>query len=206
MWYQTLDTLVSSFTGSDQIQESLSNVESEARRKLALLLQNDEPYESKFILKGSSKVSRLEAAILLHWYLPTWLGFELREAILDRIRNDLDEESKAWCLELLTSKYVCLFLLGPLTSQNDFHGNVKRTMLEVLSCIEYRAVPFREPRPKVRRRGYQDHGSLRLAHQWKDRHPWTDSDFREKLDRESKEWELIRNSLPTMKMIFRKSG
>lgn len=206
MWYQTLDSKVQEFVHSDQIQESLSNVESEARRKLALLLQNDETYSTKFILKGTSKVSRLEAAILLHWYLPSWLGFELREALLDRVRNDLDEESKAWCLELLSSKYVCLYYLGPQLSQNDFHGNVVRTMKEILLSLEYRAVLNREPRRQVRRRGYQDHGSLRLAHQWKERHPWTDFEYSKLLESEEKNWELIRHSLPMMKMIFRKTG
>lgn len=206
MWYQTLDTLVEEFAGSEQTLESLSTIESKARRKLALLLQNDETYESTFVLTGPTKRSYLEAAILLHWYLPAYWAFELEEEILRRIDTDCDDETKAWCLELLTSKYVCLFNLGPQLSQNDYHGNVVRTMRQILSRMELRLVPTRRPRHQARRRGYQDHGSLRLPHEWRERHPWTDTEFGSLLDQEVQEWELIRNSLPTMKMIFRKTG
>jgi hypothetical protein len=205
MWYQTLDNLVSEFVETSEVSNQVSSFEEQVRRKLALLLQNDEPYESRFRLRIRAKKTTIEAAILLHWYLPKYLEFEVHQELLGTIQR-LDSESKAWCLELMESKYVCLYYLAPLLSPNDFFGNVVRTMKELVAEMTFEAGPRTRPKPTVRRRGYQDHGSLRPSHEWKEKSPMTDDEFRNSVEYLEAEWNLIRKSLPIMKLVTRKVG
>lgn len=111
----------------------------------------------------------LRALTILQWTFP--------ESLHWRIWLDLDSMNFSWlnkkqkleiqvllCSQEFCSKYL---FLTTRYSGNEIFGNfLKNDMLDLLKVLKVRRKVIRPPKRKVRRRGYQDHGSRRPDHKW----------------------------------------
>jgi len=124
-------------------------------------------YQKRFLIKYS----------ILSWYLPVQTGFELREILQKRALEKQYIEIASYCY----SKECCLRALYMEIDlrHNDLFGNLLKEPMSYISRT-YQVSPTEEPRrvkfrvadsvilklrsprrarPKVYRRGYNDHGS-----------------------------------------------
>lgn len=115
---------------------------------------------------------RFTARTLIEKVLLGLLQYYVAEELRVLINLWLEENWGTANLELkhcvLTSKELALgaILEQDKWNERDFYGNVlKQHNLEFLSRTQVRKRPSHGPKRAVRRRGYNDHGSMRLPHE-----------------------------------------
>jgi hypothetical protein len=142
--------------------ESLAKLD---RRTSDLVLPR---FEGKFSFRkftGFHRESSLESLAFLSWYLndtwrpmvQLWLGEQLRF-----VNSDCRMKVKL----LLSHRSIALCYLAEQVSFRSLKGNLVTLWKNVLDNLRLVFKKDREPRRKIRRRGYDDHGSLRPSHKW----------------------------------------
>lgn len=125
-------------------------------------------FEGNFTFKyftGFHRESSLENLAFLSWYLndtwrplvQLWLGEQLRY-----VNSDCRMKVKL----LLSHRSIAICYFAEQVSFRSLKGNIVTLWKNLLENLRLRFKKDREPRRKVRRRGYDDHGSLRPSHKW----------------------------------------
>lgn len=173
---------------SDSIEASLDQVFESSRSRLQesleLRMQGVITPNARIQVFGtkSFKTRReLFAVILASWYLGD-AGFLLREQVQEKIlRQNMTE------LELsLQSKVLTLRYLADCFSERDFYGNLLPLLKRIAQKVQIFVMEPRRPRKMVRRRGYNDHGTLVPETQWKPKDDWTLDEEHRKLEERRK--------------------
>jgi hypothetical protein len=97
-----------------------------------------------------------------------WLGnlgvlirIELEESEFLSVR--IASHSKAGAVQLLFEQF----------SNRDFYGNLLPLIVKVVGELRFTLKQPEKAKKKIRRRGYQDHGSLRPSSSWKPKYDWS---------------------------------
>ena len=179
MWYQDLELAVEKTATSEVFLRKLSSLDDLVLRKLTSISQPSQSREFRFIWNFKLSKFNVRTAIVLTWMVEDpYFRFELQSILRKRIKVlDLEERSEA--SELLESKHACYYYLGFELSVQTIFGNLLPNIFRLFEKIKYIEVKNRKPRQTVWRRGYRDHGSLSLDHQWKDKFFRYDEGFAE---------------------------
>lgn len=126
----------------------------------------------------SKKSEDLLSLLLLSWYIPEEIGILLRLEIMEK-EKFFNEKDKIFFKIFLTSKKDSLDLLF-LTQRwhsRDLFGNFLVRGLKELENLQFKRRNSKILQKKIRKRGYQDHGSRRPDFKWL---PSSDYSFTEK--------------------------
>jgi hypothetical protein len=135
------------------------------------------------------KRSKEEEIILLgviHWYLEDswrvlvnlWLSeVELQKE--NRVLLDFVLKGKCFAMMWFTQRY----------HTREFYGNVKKTLVRLLENLQPILKAPTVPKKVQRKRGYQDHGSLRPAEKWLETHDWSLTELQNQIEAERKSLE-----------------
>jgi len=117
----------------------------------------------KFI---SNRLIELRGLALISYYLPEDLGIEIRFALEDKARH-LELKDQLRLKAMLFSLPTCLFFLYETKefSNSDIYGNLIERGAFSLKFLQIKRKNKKLLRTK-RRRGYNDHGSLRSQDKW----------------------------------------
>jgi len=139
-----------------------------------------EDFSLRFI---SNKLQELRGIALVSYYLPEFLGWKIRSQLLERLKW-LSFKDQIRLYVLLISKeasLVFLYLTQEFTSHEIF-GNLIERGLFSLQNLKIRRKNPRILFPK-RKRGYNDHGSLRSLDRWLPNFDWTLTALQNELER-----------------------
>lgn len=121
-------------------------------------------YETNAVFFKGKKLKEKILLGLVSWYLPEEVGFLIRFWL----EENWGSEKKEWCRIIGTSKLyaLTLILIQDEYSNRDFFGNIASKQY-IERSISKVSIPRRNTtriKRKIRRRGYQDHGSKRPSH------------------------------------------
>lgn len=141
-----------------------------------------EEYDSHIVLPRT--INELLFLGVIVWYIPSkehqlYLRLELE-------RVSYFKENFVLCLLLKSKQEMILYLLETsLWTQRSFFGNV---LSKSMSSRVNRFLRFRKRNKKVRypkrKRGYDDKGSLRLAHEWKPSSDFSLNELQQEIEQE----------------------
>lgn len=159
-----------SFESLDQIVEKFynRNLKTTCQDRRSSVLSNSnfqgyELYEPNGLDFPSMRITEKILLGVLHWYFPA----ELRVLCHLWLEENWGGEFPEIRAVLLTSKRTALgyILVSDRWSSRDFFGNVlKENMVKNIKEMSLRKRSKRKPKRTVRKRGYQDHGTLRPKH------------------------------------------
>jgi hypothetical protein len=87
---------------------------------------------------------------------------------------------------VLKNRSLALMWLAENYHERRFYGNVKETIEKLLKSL--RPIPIRNRVPKrvPRKRGYQDHGTLRPRECWRETHDYTFTELQNEIEEQRK--------------------
>ena len=133
----------------------------------------------KFSCRKLHREESLIQLAFLHWYFEDSLRITVRIWLEDlqltfatRERIDL----------ILSNRAISEMYFSDLFSSRSLFGNLISAWKEILGTLK----PLQEHPKKARRvqrkRGYQDHGTLRSSSKWRESHDWSFTEFQNELE------------------------
>lgn len=127
----------------------------------------------------------LRALAICHWYLPDFLKFEINLEIRSRSPYSLDFEFGGFeqSLELLILTESQEVMVSYLRYQERFSARelfgtiLHDDLLRALAHLDLYVRNVGKSRRKVRRKGYQDHGSRRPDDRWEEKSDWSFTEY-----------------------------
>ena len=120
--------------------------------------------EFKFNLNRFRSLNERRALAISSWYLGS-SGILLREDLRENSEKWSDEEREEIAL-YLSSKASTLEMIFLHFSERDFFGNLVPLLERVCAQLEFTARKPGRVKRRVRRRGYNDHGSCKPYDKW----------------------------------------
>lgn len=162
---------------------------------------------SELICILPNRFRELRALAILQWYLPEPLRFEIQLNLLGIFPYSLDFENKGFqqTLEIQILSESKEFMLKYLMIQNDFQprelfGTILREdSVEALRNLKIFWMNPSQCRRKIRRKGYQDHGSRRPDHLWSEKF---DKSFTEQQNLKEEKLSFLDSQLFLLKKIL----
>lgn len=136
------------------------------------------------------KIRREQDLILLglaSWWLGS-AGFLLRENLREKLPDCQSEKNRIRLSLILDSKVASQEVFLGIYSERDFYGNQLPRLLILLKKLEVVLFKIKRARKVIRRRGYRDHGTLRLDCRWTETADFTFTEAQ--LENERKNQEL----------------
>jgi hypothetical protein len=149
---------------SDLVFQSLRTLESRTPR---LISPN---FTGRFELP-SGKESDVLLLAYLHWFLPDDWRCLVRLFLEEQPR--ISKENKVLLNFVLKDKNLFLIWYSENTSERAFFGNQLKRMSIILEELRPILRTPRKAKNTQRRRGYQDHGTLRPDSKWIERSDWS---------------------------------
>jgi len=124
-------------------------------------------FSEDFTIIYPKKFKEILGLILIHWYLPEKIKWEIHLTLMEMSFSHLNEKQKTEIGLLLHSNEVCLIYLycTDRYSSHEIFGNLLRIGFRTLKFLRIYPKDRRIVRPK-RKRGYDDKGSLRPKEKW----------------------------------------
>jgi len=182
-WFRLRDKNLSFIQFSEQIESFI-------RRKIPIKIPERAVIDSptlpqdfngfKFI---TNRLIELRGLALISYYVPYDLGLEIRTALEEKAKY-LGWKDKLRLNSLLFNHPSCLAFLyetDEFTSSEIF-GNLIERGLFALRFLQVKRKK-RRPRRTLRRRGYNDHGSLRSQDKWLPTNDWSLTVLQNELER-----------------------
>lgn len=143
-----------------------------------------DPYYYTF---PDSKLTTMIRFCILHWYAPEEIQFTLRMDLEERIKYFSPEDQYLLSLLLNSRAEMLLFLIDThLWHERDFRGNVLVKNIKSLPLLKLRKRIKYKIKYPVRKRGYHDHGSRVLSHEWLPKHDYSLTELQNKIELERK--------------------
>jgi hypothetical protein len=140
---------------------------------------------SELICHLPSRFRELRALAIIHWYLPIELKFEIQLNLRNLFPYSLDFENdglqQSLQLEILTENKD--IMLKYLKYQEEFQARelfgtiLREDSFRALKNLEIYWKTPSQPRRKIRRKGYQDHGSRRPDHLWTEKFDYSFTEY-----------------------------
>jgi len=131
----------------------------------------------------SNKLIELRGLALISYYLPIDLGQEIRFALEEKSKH-LGKKDQLRLKAMLFNLPSCLYFLYETKefSGSEIFGNLIERGLFSLKNLQIKR-KNRKPKKTQRRRGYNDHGSLRSQDKWLPTFDYTLTDLQNELER-----------------------
>lgn len=177
------DKNFSSIQFIQQLNKQLSEVPTmcESLRMRVVMDPNFLDSDASFVFPR--KLSEFEALCFLSWYVPE----ELRVLIQLDLEVQLQRyslEDRTVCEILLLSKAeaLCWLIETNRFHTRDFFGNFLRQGLQALKSLKVKRKSTKVVKGN-RKRGYDDHGTLRPSHKWKPTSDWSLTEEQNEIER-----------------------
>jgi hypothetical protein len=85
---------------------------------------------------------------------------------------------------ILRHKAIALMWFTRRYHEREFFGNVSKALYRLLEHLRPIQESTRRPERTQRKRGYQDHGSLRPPERWRETHDWSLTDLQNRIEAE----------------------
>lgn len=118
--------------------------------------------------RGARSEKDILLLTVISWKLG-FVGYLLRDVIERKIGNN-DSFAIKLCLK---NETAAMTYFSEHQSERDFFGNSLPRILQLAEKLQFAVVPPRKPRKMVRRRGYNDHGTLVPSYKWKPKSDWS---------------------------------
>ena len=133
--------------------------------------------------KFSCRKLHQEEAIIqlafLHWYLEDSLRIMVRLWLEDL---QLTCGNKERITLILSNKTISEMYFSDTVHSRNLFGNLLEAWKEILGTLRPLQEHPRKARRVQRKRGYQDHGTLRSNSEWKETHDWSFTEFQNELE------------------------
>jgi hypothetical protein len=176
LWLQEIQSLISDYT---------SSLES---RLPGLLTPN---FEGNFRVFPHKEEDLLLLGVL-HWYLPEEWKFLIRVWLEN---HELQVENKVQLGVILTDEIHSTLWLMSNYHERRFYSKVKTTWKQQLSSIAPIHCSEKTPIRTQRRRGYQDHGTLRPITKWVETSDWSFTELQNEIEKQRESIEDTTNFL-----------
>jgi hypothetical protein len=150
---------------SAEIQEQIANLD---RRNSDLVAPRFEGTFRILEFEGGHREKNLENLALLSWYLREDLGLMIRLWIEDQLPK-VNMQSRCRTKVLISNAATARMFFSETHSFRKIKGNFLDYWRKLLRAVRTKYRSNKNPKRKVRRRGYDDHGTLRPAWRWSER-------------------------------------
>lgn len=136
------------------------------------------PSNSILEIRLPKRFRELRALFIACWYFPDWLKFNILLGLNGKIFS-LDWKNKglerSLELDLLSTseKMMLLFVQKEINPRVLFGTILQEDLKNALQNLEIVKENSKNPRRKIRRKGYQDKGTWRPPHRWIETSDWT---------------------------------
>lgn len=138
---------------------------------------------TEVFLRLPKKYHLVRGLAILSWWLPETLKFELLIQFQEKSRK-FDTKKDLELKILLHSQESCLRFLFETErySTHEIFGNLLRDGIEGLETLVWYSRPYHLKRT-IRRRGYNDKGSLRTSDRWTENSDWSFTEAQNRKER-----------------------